>query len=81
MIVLSITGLLKTLFILIGVFVFLRFIGQLLIAKRNLKENEILNREKKLFQKEKELKQKYEGKINISQSNINAQDVDYEDIS
>lgn len=40
MVLLSITGLFRTVLIIIGVFVLLRFLGKLMIAKRNLEENE-----------------------------------------
>ena len=44
--ILSIPGLLKTVLILIGVFVALRFLGQMMIAKRNLAEQNALKEQK-----------------------------------
>ena len=80
MISLSITGLIKTLLIIVGLVVLLRFIGQLLIAKRNLKEQQILKNREKQFEKEKHFVEKNKGKIFISHSTRKVQDVDYEEV-
>lgn len=47
MIILSVTGLFRTVLIIVGVIVLLRFIGRLMMAKRNLDEHERLNRSKR----------------------------------
>ncbi|TNF46091.1 MAG: hypothetical protein EP305_12220 [Bacteroidetes bacterium] len=83
----SITGLFKTLFILIGVFVVLRFIGQLMIAKRNIEEERKLNRQQKEADRQRNEKLKNFGKVNIlgktkqsSSVNYEAEEVDFEEI-
>lgn len=77
-ILLSISGLFKTLLILIGVFVLLRFIGQLMIARRNIAEQNELNRQKLHYEKQKQFVEKNKGKISISKSTTKAEDTDYE---
>lgn len=77
----SITGLFKTIFIIVGVLVLLRFLGQLFVAKRNLEdEKRHLERERK-FQREKEKKMKNLGKTKIisGKSADNFEDVDFEE--
>jgi len=83
----SITGLFKTLFILIGVFVVLRFIGQLMISKRNIEEERKLNRQQKEADRQRNEKLKNFGRVNIlertkqsSSSNYDAEEVDFEEI-
>ena len=83
----SITGLFKTLFILIGVFVVLRFVGQLMIAKRNIEEERKFNRQQKEADRQRNEKLKNFGKVNIlgktkqgSSANYNAEEVDFEEI-
>lgn len=39
MVLLSVTGLFKTLLIIVGVFVLLRFFGRVMVAKRNMEEH------------------------------------------
>lgn len=82
-ILLSITGLFKTLLIIIGAFVLLRFIGQLMIAKNNISEQEEMKRKDKAFQKEKERVHKKLGKTEVlkgNQSKGSIEDVDYEEV-
>jgi len=81
--VLSITGLFRTLLILIGAFVLLRFLGQLMNAKRNMEAERRANEQDRLFAKEKAQKQKKMGKTEILTSNQpkgSVQDVDFEEI-
>lgn len=81
--VLSITGLFRTLLILIGAFVLLRFLGQLMNAKRNMEAERRANEQDRLFAKEKAQKQKKMGKTEILKSNQpkgSVQDVDFEEI-
>ena len=79
--ILSISGLLKTVLILIGVFVALRFIGQMMIAKRNLAEQNALRERKAQLNKEKAFVEKNTGKISISKKvNRSAEDVEHEEI-
>ena len=80
----SITGLFRTLLIIIGVFVLLRFLGQLMNAKRGMEEERRMNANKRAFEAEKKQKQKNLGKTSIlkrNQSTSNdAEDVDFEEI-
>lgn len=84
---LSITGLFKTILILIGVFVLLRFLGQLMIAKRNLAEHNALRSSLKKQEVEKNYKKNNQGKISILKENdkqnkqdFNVHDVDFEEV-
>jgi uncharacterized membrane-anchored protein YhcB (DUF1043 family) len=80
-IILSITGLFKMLLIIIGVFVVLRFIGQLMIAKRNLVVENQLKKERANLEKQRKFIEKNKGKITINnQSNINYQDIDFKEV-
>ncbi|MFY7989936.1 MAG: hypothetical protein ACOVO3_04335 [Fluviicola sp.] len=79
----SFTGFFKTVLIIIGAFVLLRFLGQLAIAKRNMEaEKEAAQREKDLL-RERNRKMKDFGKVTIQKSKPkgDVQDVDYEEIS
>ena len=79
--ILSIPGLLKTVLILIGVFVALRFLGQMMIAKRNLAEQNALKEQKNQLNKEKAFVERNKGKISISKNkNRSAEDIDFEEI-
>lgn len=77
-IILSVSGVFKTLLILIGVFILLRFIGQLMIARRNIVEQNELNRQKMHYEKQKQFVEQNKGKISISKSSNKAEDTDYE---
>lgn len=80
-ILLSISGLFKTVLILIGVFVALKFIGQLMIAKRNIAEQNSIREQNVRLKKEREYVEKNKGKISISRkSNSNSEDVDYVEV-
>ena len=79
-IVLSITGLIKTVLIIVGVFVVLRFLGQLIQAKRNIAEQNEHRRQREQIDKEKKFVEKNEGKVLISKNKRAAEDVDYEEI-
>lgn len=79
----SFTGLIKTLLLIIGVLVALRFIGRLMIAKRNLEEERELLKKEKDFVRERNRKLKDFGKVSVSkqQPKGDVQDVDYEEVS
>jgi hypothetical protein len=84
----SITGLFKTLLIILGAFVLLRFLGQVMMAKRNMEEDRRLNRNKRAFDEERERKLKNFGKISILSRNsrkarriTDAEDADYEEVN
>jgi hypothetical protein len=82
----SITGLFRTVLIIIGVFVLLRFLGQLLIAKRNMEEERRINEQRRKTEKEKSDKLKEMGKIKILSDQKtktrtgDTEDVDYEEL-
>jgi len=78
----SLAGLFKTILIIIGVFVLLRFLGQLMIAKRNLDDERADLKREKDFAKERNQKMKSFGKVRVSKDapRGDIQDVDYEEI-
>lgn len=80
----SFTGLIRTVLIIVGVFVVLRFLGQLMNARRNAAEQEHMkNRESKL-RSERERTAKNFGKTTIlkkgNRSSGDIEDVDFEEI-
>lgn len=82
--ILSITGVFKMILMIIGGLVLLRFVGQLIIAKRNMEEERRLNKEERKFQTERKEKLKTFGKTKIikkSEVSSNIQDVDYEEVN
>ena len=80
----SLPGLLRTLFIIVGVFLLLRFLGQFMIAKRNMEEERSANRNKRNFKEQKAKAKGDIGKTTIlknkkpGQSSI--EDVEFEDV-
>lgn len=84
----SISGLFKTILIIIGAIVLLRFIGQLMIAKRNMEEERSLNERQRQADRERSEKLKNFGKVNImggdktrsSGLKGDVQDVEYEEV-
>lgn len=83
----SVTGLFRTLLIVIGVIVILRFIGRLLIAKRNIEIERKLHEQKRNYEKERSKTLKKFGKTSILSSRNktkkeynDAEDVDYTEI-
>lgn len=70
----------RTILIIIGVLVIVRFIGKLMNAKRNLGEQERHNRQREAYQREKEETQKNLGKVTILRGRKEAEDVDYEEV-
>lgn len=78
----SISGLFKTILILIGALVLLRFLGRVMIAKRNLDQERADLAREKAFVKERNEKLKNFGKVSVSKSapKGDVQDVDYEEI-
>jgi hypothetical protein len=83
----SITGLFRTVLIILGAFVLLRFLGQLMMAKRNMEEERKINERQREFDKERSQKLRNFGKVNILARNKRktgisdqAEDVDYEEI-
>ena len=81
MLILSVTGLFKMLLIIIGVFVILKFIGKVMIAKRNMDENNRHFDSQRSFKEERERVQREQGKVTINKtSSAPAEDVDFEEI-
>ena len=81
---LSITGLFRTLLIIVGAFILLRFLGQLLNAKRNMEAERKMAEQDRLFEKEKREKAKKIGKTEVLKSSSpkgNIQDVDFEEVT
>lgn len=66
----------------LGGLVLLRFLGRVMIAKRNLDEERADLAREKAFVKERNEKMKNFGKVSISKTSPkgNVQDVDYEEI-
>lgn len=78
----SISGLFKTILIILGALVLLRFLGRVMIAKRSLdQERADLAREKE-FVRERNQKLKDFGKVSVTKSKPKGevQDVDYEEV-
>ena len=78
----SITGLLRTLLIIAGVFVLLRFLGQFMNAKRNMEEERAMNERERKLRDEKKRKQAELGKTKVIRRSdrTQAEDVDFEEI-
>lgn len=80
----SIVGLFKTLMIIIGVFVLLRFLGQVMNAKRNMDEERVLNSQSRKVEKERAEKLQNFGKTRLkndsNKGNNNIEDVEYEEV-
>ena len=78
----SISGVLKTILMLLGAMVVLKYLGQLMIAKRNIAEQSRFREEQDKIQKQKSHFEQNKGKISIVRNvNLsNVKDVDYEEI-
>jgi hypothetical protein len=74
----SFTGLIRTVLMIIGLMVVLRFVGQLMIAKRNLAEHNRLDQERRKAEQELARKRKNFGKTEVLQSKASGEDVDFE---
>ena len=78
----SASGVLKTILMLLGAMVVLKYLGQLLVAKRNIAEQNKFREEQDKIQKQKAHFERNKGKISILR-NVkpdNVKDVDYEEI-
>jgi len=80
MLILSITGAVRIILILIGVFFIVRFLGRIFIAKRNIDDNERYNQNTKSFKEEQERSKKKQGKIDVVKRYRDAENVDYEEV-
>lgn len=80
----SITGLFKTLLLIIGAMVVLRFIGRVMIAKRNLDEERAMLDKERKFQRERNEKLRNFGKVTVSRKpsadSAKTEDVDFEEV-
>ncbi len=80
----SVTGLFRMLLIIVGVLFLLRFLGQFMIAKRNMEEERNLNRAKRKFEEEKRKAKENVGRISIlskkRKKSEDIEDVDFEDV-
>lgn len=75
----SVTGLLRMLLIIIGVFVVLRIVGQWVNNKNNNEESERHSDSKKRFEQEKKRKKQSLGKTNVLRQDP-SKDNDFEDV-
>ncbi len=80
----SFTGLFRTVLIIIGVFVVVRFLGQLMNTKRNLSEQEQMKSQDEELKSERERMARNFGKTTIIDKGRNTsgdvEDVDFEEI-
>ena len=77
----SATGLIRTILILIGLFVVLRFLGQLINAKRNMEAERSMNERQRKFEEEKRRTAKNLGQTRIiNDSPAQVEDVDFEEV-
>lgn len=80
----SITGAVKMILMIIGVLVVLRFVGQLMNAKKNMEEERELNRRQRALEEEARKKKKYFGRTRVldknSKNSGNVEDVHYEEV-
>ncbi len=87
----SITGVFRTILIVVGAIVVLRFLGQLMIAKRNMEEERLHSQRQRKAEHERNEKLKNFGKTKVinnarsgntrSAHSTNVEDVDFEEIS
>jgi type II secretory pathway pseudopilin PulG len=80
----SFIGLIRTILIIVGVIVLLRFLGQMMNARRNMAEQEAMNRQSQKLQDERNLKAKNLGKTSIlgngKSTSGDVEDVDFVEI-
>lgn len=80
----SFPGLIRTILILIGVFVIVRFIGQMMNAKRNMAEQESMKEREENLRKAREQTARNLGKTTIlkngKRNSGDIEDVDFEEI-
>ena len=79
----SVTGLFRTVLIIIGVLFLLRLLGRVMTARREMEKENSKRREEKAFEKERKNKLKDFGKVTISnKSNSNSKNdyVEFEEV-
>ena len=79
----SVSGVFKTILMLLGAMVVLKYLGQLLVAKRNIAEQNKFREEQDKIQKQKAHFERNKGKISILRNVTpgNVKDVDFEEIN
>lgn len=88
----SLTGFFRTILVVVGAFTLIRFLGQLMVAKRNLETERKLNERERKLAKERQYKLNNFGKTTFlgrgksrstksSAVSRNAEDVDFEEVS
>lgn len=81
----SFTGLIRTVLIIIGVFVVVRFLGQMMNAKRNMAEQESMKDREENLRKAREQTARNLGKTTIikdgKRNSGDVEDVDFEEIT
>ena len=77
---LSITGTVRMLLIIIAVFVIVRFIGKLMIAKRNIDDDRKYNQNNDEYKRAKEQSEREKGKVKVVDRFRDAEDADYEEV-
>jgi hypothetical protein len=78
--ILSITGLFKTVLIIVGIMVILRFVGKVMNGKHNYTAQKKHTKEKEAFDQAKEASKRNIGKVSIKKGNVPAEDVDFEEV-
>lgn len=73
----SVTGLIRTVLIIIGILFILRLVGRIMIAKREMDKENQRRRNEKAFEKEKAQKLKNFGKTTISSQPHHSSNEDY----
>ena len=79
----SIPGLFRTILIIVGVLFLVRFIGQFMIAKRNMEDEREMNSTRRQFQEQKKKASQDLGKTNILKKSArknDVEDIDFEEI-
>jgi hypothetical protein len=86
----SVTGIIRTVLVIVGVITLLRFFGRIMIARRAYEEEQRNNKIRQQLEKEKAFKKKNFGKVSFLNtknnsssvsSHIDAEDVDFEDVN
>ena len=78
---LSIPGTLRMILIIIAVFVIVRFLGRVFLAKRNLDEERRYNQNNDDYRRDKEKSEREKGKTKVvNKGYTDAEDVDFEEV-
>lgn len=81
MMLLSVPGTVRMILIIIAVFVVIRFIGRLMTAKSNIKDDKSYHQNNDAYKKAKEKSDSEKGKVHIVEGGYReAEDVDFEEI-